>query len=181
MVLLIRIAAALLLATQLAASSAAQPASVAADDVKAAFLYNFAKYVEWPVAATGGSFRLCVVAEPGFLKRIDNLIAGETIEGRPVMRDSPAVADARGCQILYVGASEKTRGERLIAAVRGAPVLTVGDTNDFLARGGMIAFVREGDRMRFDVDNGAAQSAGLTISSRVLRLARHLGSQEPRP
>jgi len=181
MALLIRVAAALLLATQLAAAEA-QSASVAEDDLKAAFLYNFAKYVAWPAGTSGEPFRLCIVAAPAFARRIDNLVAGETIEGRPVMRDSPATSDAaRGCQILYIAASEISRSERLIAAVRGRPVLIVGDSADFLGRGGMIAFVREGDRIRFDVDNVAAQNAGLTISSRLLRLARHVGPQESRP
>jgi hypothetical protein len=161
---------------------ASQSAAVSEDDVKAAFLYNFAKYVAWPPAAASQSFRLCVVADAGFIKRIDNLIAGETIEGRPVMRETPATGEAaRACQILFVGASESARASRLIVSVKGTPVLTVGDTDDFLTRGGMIAFVRDGDRVRFDVNNAAAQGAGLSVSSRLLRLARHVGVQEQGP
>ena len=175
------VAAAVALAVSIASNAAAQPsapAGVAEEDVKAAFLYNFAKYVSWPPTAASDSFRLCIVAEPGFVKRVDNLIAGETIEGRPVLREVPASAEAaRSCNILYVGSGESARGERLIQAVHGAAVLTVADA-DSRPRDGMITFVRDGDRVRFDVDNSAAQNAGLAISSRLLRLARHVGPQE---
>jgi YfiR/HmsC-like len=157
---------------------AAQPSTVAEDDVKAAFLYNFAKYVEWPDAAfPEGALRVCVVADAAFAKRVDDIIAGETIEGRPVTREAPSTPDqARSCNILFVGGAEAGRADRLLGAVRGAHVLTVGDTADFLARGGVVTFVREGDRVRFDVNVGEAQRAGLIISSRLLRVARHVST-----
>jgi hypothetical protein len=147
------------------------------DDLKAAFLLNFGKYVDWPsTAASADMFHLCAVAEPEFLKRIDEVIATETIQGRPVARETPETpAAARSCAILFISDIEESRVDHLIAAVRDLPVLTVGETSDFLARGGMIAFVRDGDRVRFDVNTAAAQSAGLTISSRLLRLARKVG------
>jgi hypothetical protein len=156
-------------------SQAAAPS--AEDDLKAAFLLNFGKYVDWPAtAAPADRFHLCAVAEPDFLKRIDEIIATETIQGRPVARETPeTLAAARGCAILFIGDIEESRVEHLIDAVRDLPVLTVGESSDFLARGGMIAFVRDGDRIRFDVNNAAAQTAGLTISSRLLRLARKVG------
>src|SRR3954470_15628246 len=162
------------MAVPVCAQAAAPPAE---DDLKAAFLLNFGKYVDWPATATTAArFHLCAVAEPDFLKRIDEIIATETIQGRPVARETPATpAAARGCAILFIGDIEESRIEHLIAAVRDLPVLTVGESRDFLTRGGMIAFVRDGDRIRFDVNNAAAQSAGLTISSRLLRLARKVG------
>ena len=84
---------------------AAQPSTVVEDDVKAAFLYNFAKYVEWPDSAfPEGALRVCVVADAAFAKKVDDIIAGETIEGRPVTREAPSTPDeARSCNILFVG------------------------------------------------------------------------------
>jgi hypothetical protein len=147
------------------------------NEVKAAFLYNFAKYVEWPPAAfdADGTFRLCVLADAAFLKHVDAIVAGETIDGRKVIRQTPAAADsARACQILFVGRGELDRAERLLSAVQGAPVLTVSDAPNFLNRGGTIAFTREGDRVRFDVNLTEAQRSGLSISSRLLRVARRV-------
>ena len=80
-----------------------QPGVPVEDSIKAAFLYNFAKYVEWPdTAFPGGNFRVCVVADPVFLKSVDDISCGETIEGRAVTRQTPATPDAaRACNILY--------------------------------------------------------------------------------
>jgi len=157
-----------------------QTPSLTEDDVKAAFLYNFAKYVDWPNTAGSDAFRVCVVADAGLEKRVDNLVAGETIDGKAVRRETPAPEGARGCHILFIGDIESERIDHFIAAVQGAPVLTVGESPDFLNRGGMIAFVHEGDRVRFDINNAAAQQVGVTVSSRLLRLARRVGVPEGR-
>ncbi|MEO8259417.1 MAG: YfiR family protein [Acidobacteriota bacterium] len=165
--------AALLAAT---ARLTAQPASVMEDDVKAAFLYNFAKYVAWPEESfPSGAFHVCVFADESFVKSLDAIIAGETIDGRSVTRLVPISPEAaRSCHILFVGGGEAGRIDRLLAAVKGAHVLTVGDTFDFLSRGGVVTFVRDGERVRFDVSVAQAQRAGLTISSRLLRVARRV-------
>lgn len=174
-----RLAAAMTLVA--VAGAAAQPAPTESD-VKAAFLFNFAKYVEWPASAfPKGDFRICVVADRRFLESVDDIIAGESIEGRPVSRQSPATADAvRTCHILFVARGELGRADALLAAAKGAPTLTVGDGADFLKRG-MVAFVREGDRVRFDVNVTEAQRAGLTISSRLLRVARRVSPAGTEP
>ena len=166
------IAAALLAGEGLAAQSGA----IVENDIKAAFLYNFAKYVEWPEAAfPGGDFRVCVVADSPFQKSVDDIIAGESVAGRPVTRQAPATPEAaRSCNILFVGRGEFRRAEPLLMAVKGANVLTVGDGAEFLSRGAAVTFVREGDRVRFDVNLTEAQRAGLTISSRLLRVARRV-------
>jgi hypothetical protein len=155
---------------------AAQPSAVVENDIKAAFLYNFAKYVEWPETAfSSGDFRVCVVADGSFQKSVDDIIAGESVAGRPVTRREPATPEAaRSCNILFVGRGEPRRAEQLLLAVKGANVLTVGDGAEFLTRGAAVTFVREGDRVRFDVNIGEAQRAGLTISSRLLRVARRV-------
>jgi hypothetical protein len=173
------IAVALLVPVQ--AMAPAQAGPVLENDVKAAFLYNFAKYVEWPdTAFPTGTFRLCVIASTDFVRRVDETIAGETIAGRPVTRESPASPEgARGCNILFVARGEPGRAGQLLDAVRGSHVFTVGETPDFLSQGGVVTFVREGDRVRFDVNLGEAQRAGLTISSRLLRVARTVSPNGP--
>ena len=163
--------------------SAAQPDPTLESEVKAAYLYNFSKYVEYPASAfTGedaGTFRICVLADPGFVKAVDAIIVGETIDGRTVTRQIPDSAGAaRACHILFVGRAEMDRAQQLLAAVEHAPVLTVGDAGDFLKRGGAIAFIRDGDRVRFDVNVTEAHRGGLEISSRLLRVARRV-SQKP--
>jgi hypothetical protein len=173
---------ALLLLAGPAAPAAPQPPPAALpaqpsleSDVKAAFLYNFGKFVEWPAAAIDGPdpFRLCVVADAGFVSAVDRLIDGESIQGKRLTRREPASADdARRCHILYIGAGEGERGARLLGAVRQSPVLTVGEGSSFLRQGGAIGFVLDRNRVRFDVSVPAADRAGLKVSSKVLRLAR---------
>ena len=163
--------------------SAAQADPTLESEVKAAFLYNFSKYVEYPPAAfagdDAGTFRICVLADPAFVKAVDAIIAGETIDGRTVTRQIPDSAGAaRACHILFISRDEMGRAQQLLTAVERAPVLTVGDAADFLKRGGAIAFIRDGDRVRFDVNVAEAHRGGLEISSRLLRVARRV-SQKP--
>jgi hypothetical protein len=170
------------LLTALMATAAAQSLPVGEEDIKAAFLYNFAKYVDWPDSAfPSNAFRLCVIADPGFVKRVEDIIAGESISGRPVTLQVPSTPDtAASCHILFVGRAAPDRTAELLVAVKGAHVLTVGETGDFLTRGGIVTFIRDGDRVRFDVDVGEARQAGLTISSRLLRVARKVSPSVPR-
>ncbi len=149
------------------------------NDVKAAYLYNFTRFVDWPVARGGArdAFRICAVAEPAFIQVLDRTLENESVQGVRLVRVEPqTVEQARSCQILYVGRGAADRGLRLVAGVRQAPVLTVSDAPRFLDQGGMIAFVLDGTHLRFDVSNRAATEAGLTISSKLLRLARHVDS-----
>lgn len=149
-----------------------QRASSAEDEIKATFLFNFTKFIEWP-ARRSGSFRLCTVAEPPFNAAVDRTLEGETVEGRPIVRVSPATPDgARSCQILFLGRQENDRAERWIAAVRGAPVLIVSESRAAWDRGAQINFVVDDNRVKFDVNTDAASRARLTVSSKLLRVAR---------
>jgi hypothetical protein len=155
----------------------AQAPAAAEEDIKAAFLFNFAKYVTWPPKSfPDGKFRICVMGDAAFARKIDATIEGETLDGRAVIRPpAPAMPDiARGCHILFIAASESSRTAELLAAVRGSAVLTVGETEAFSARGGMVTFVRDADRVRFDINASEAERVGLTVSSRLLRLARRV-------
>ena len=156
-------------------------AAASEEDIKAAFLFNFAKYVTWPPKAfTDNKIRICVMSDAAFARKVDATIGGETLDGRAVIRPpAPAIQDiARSCHILFVGASEASRTAELLAAVRGFPVLTVGETEAFAARGGMVTFVKDGDRVRFDINASEGERVGLGVSSRLLRLARHVGKGE---
>ena len=152
---------------------AGQRTPTAEDDIKAVFLYNFTKFVEWPAAARLETFTICTVAEPAFNAAVDRTIAGESVDGHPIVRVSPPTPDAaRGCQILFIARLENDRAERWLAAVRNAPVLVVGESRGPWDRGAQINFVVEDNRVKFDVNPDAASRAGLTISSKLLHVAR---------
>lgn len=161
---------------------AARAQEVTEPDVKAAFLYNFTRFVEWPEdpSSPPPSFRLCVVADHETTAAVQRAMEGESVDGRPVETFVPAsAADVRDCRILFVGRTEMPKGGRMLEAVRGRPVLTVSDADRFVTRGGTIGFIREGSRVRFDVNVGTAKRAGLTISSRLLQVARKVEGQRP--
>jgi uncharacterized protein DUF4154 len=144
------------------------------DDVKAAFLYNFTKFIEWPPPPQPDEpFRLCALADPPFIAAVDRTIADETVGGRRLVRAEPqSVDEARGCAILYIGKSAGERGLHLAAGVRDLPVLTVGEGPQFLKQGGAIGFVLDNNRVRFDISARSLQRSGLKASSKLLRVAR---------
>jgi hypothetical protein len=145
------------------------------NDVKATFLYNFTKFIEWPPSpgSADAPFRLCVLADPEFTRAVDRTIAGESVDSRPLERIEPtSVDDVRKCAILYVGPTHLARAARLLVAARQLPVLTVGDGSHFLEQGGAIGFILENNRVRFDISNTAVQRSGLKASSKLLRVAR---------
>ncbi len=150
-----------------------QPASVEYQ-VKAAFLFNFAKFVEWPrqaFARTDSPLTICLAGDP-FDGAVDRIVQGEVLDGRllRVRRLNPG-DDLRSCQIIYVAPSEARRSEEMINAVMNAPVLTVGESDNFINDGGMIRFVKTGGRIHFQINPDAAERASLKVSSRLLRLA----------
>ena len=161
-------------------SAAAQP--TLENDVKAVFLYNFTKFIDWPAPAAPqpGAFRVCVLADADFAQAVDRTIAGETVDGRPLERLEPQSPDqVRSCGILYVGRSHTERSARFIAAARNLPVLTVGEGSAFLQQGGAIGFVLDNNRVRFDINVAATQRSGLRVSSKLLRVARSVDGTAP--
>jgi hypothetical protein len=143
--------------------------------VKAVFLYNFAKYVDWPSASQGTSatIRLCVPANPPFLAVVREAVRDEIVNGRPLSAMGVDGLDsARECDILYVGDAATPDATAWINVVRGRQTLTVGDGK--LVDGLVIAFVRDQDRLRFDISRAAAAKQNLSISSRLLGLARRV-------
>jgi hypothetical protein len=160
----------------LASAPAARADAVSAQEtaVKAAYVYNFAKFTEWPagaLSAAGGELRLCLVGNDELADALEG-IAGKPIGNRrlSVVR-AASVGALEGCQMVYVATSEAPRVATLVARLAGRPVLSVGDLSGFAAAGGMIGLVRAGDRVRFEINRGAAERAGLRISSKLLGLA----------
>jgi uncharacterized protein DUF4154 len=163
----------LLLAAALLAAPAAWAEVAAEYDVKAAFLFNFAKFVDWPPSAfTDGrsSLKLCVLGEDPFGRSLE--VGGEEVGGRKltVLR-AGRLSDPAGCHVLFVSRSERKRLSEILPAVRDDPVLTVGDAEGFLEQGGIINFVLEGSKVRFEINQEAADRAGLKISAKLMRLA----------
>jgi hypothetical protein len=142
-------------------------------DVKAAFLLNFTRYVEWPPAQRTTPFRLCLFRDDPFGARLQAIVKGEQWQGGEMRVDVVAsLGGASNCHLLYVPASANRRFERDAADVAASPMLIVGEDDQFLERGGMIRLFIEDQKVRFSINQKAAQSAGLQISSRLLRLAR---------
>ena len=158
-------------------AAARQAPAAAENDVKAVFLFNFAKYVTWPAVDIGErspvEVRVCVTATDTFFALLKSAIQGETLDGKPL---TPVALDgldeARDCQILYVGDTQTPDAKAWLAVVRGRQVLTVGDRT--LNDDTVIAFVRDENRIRFDINRAAAERRGLNISSKLLRLARQV-------
>jgi hypothetical protein len=168
-------AAAVAACVAVGASAAAQRTATAEDDIKAAFLFNFTKFVEWPAFDRTQPFRICTVAEPRFGTAVERAISGETAGGRPIEHIIPPTPDAaRACHLLFVGRLIGDRTEQWLAAVRGAPTLVVGESRAAWDRGAHINFVVDENRVKFDVNPDAARGAGLTVSSKLLRVARNV-------
>ncbi|HEY4563473.1 MAG TPA: YfiR family protein [Thermoanaerobaculia bacterium] len=145
-------------------------------DIKAAFLYNFTKFVDWPPDAfpDPSSLKVCVLGENPFGTSLQT-IAGELVGNRKltVMR-TDSLARPAGCQVLFISRSERERVPQILAAVKGSPVLTVGDTKGFVDEGVIINFVLEGSKVRFEINTDSADRAGLKISSKLLQLAKRI-------
>ena len=147
--------------------------------IKAGFIYNFAKLVEWPTASFAqpdSPIVIGILGEDPFGATLDRIVADKKINGRGFavkrVKYSRDFKDLRDCNILFVSSSEKEHIESVIDAMKGLPILTIGDAPGFAKRGGIINFMLEDNKVRFEVNVEAAKHADLTISSRLLTLAR---------
>lgn len=144
--------------------------------VKGAFLLNFAKFVEWPAEAflgPGEPITICVVGANPFTPALDQAARQVVVENRSILvRSIEEAQQARQCQIVFVSISERKRAHAVLDAVRGANVLTVGESPGFVAGGGVIEFRVEESKVRMEISAGAAKLAGLHISAKLLSLAQ---------
>jgi hypothetical protein len=143
--------------------------------VKAAFLYNFAKFVEWPPDALPNErspIIIGILGEDPLGHVLDQAVLGKNINGHELqVARAKSVQDLNRCQIIFVSSSERKRLPEILANLRGADVLTVGDTEGFAPSGGIIQFTLRENRVRLTVNVEAAERARLKISSRLLALA----------
>jgi hypothetical protein len=141
--------------------------------VKAAFLFNFAKFVAWPDHDSTGPLVVGIVGDDPFGDTIDRIVRGKTINGRGiVIRRHNRGDDLRTSHIVFISASEGRHVGDILLRARGAAVLTVGETEDFLRAGGLVQFFIENNRIRFAINADAAGAAGLKIKSQLLSLAK---------
>jgi len=147
--------------------------------IKAGFIYNFAKFVEWPPTSFPQSDAPIVIGILGtdpFGSVLDRIVADKKIGSRGFVvrryKWSKDLKDLRECRILYVSSSEKAHTDEVLECVKWLPILTIGETPGFAERGGVIRFTVEDNRVRFEVSVDAAHNANLNISSRLLTLAK---------
>ena len=151
--------------------------------LKAAYLFNFAKFVDWPpdaFAETNSPIVIGILGENPFGTDLERTIGNKTISNRSLaIREIRSLAEATNCHLLFISRSEKQRLPKTIQGLRGASVLTVGETERFTEAGGMIEFVLQGNKIRFRINEEAAKSAGLKISSKLSSVALPSGALAP--
>lgn len=159
----------------------ASPAVAAANleyQVKAAFLYNFAKFVSWPEDAFGdggGPFVFCIVGTDPFGDTLEKVLKGRQASNRPIVVRRGADPESVGrCHLMFVGEGEDPRVARHLQQVAERPVLTVGESEAFSRAAGMIRLLVQDKRVRFDINVKAAAKARLKMSSQLLKLARRV-------
>jgi hypothetical protein len=150
--------------------------------VKAAFLFNFAKFIEWPDKAfqgEKGTISVCVFRYDPFGGALDEIIRGKVIGERVVQaKRITELGELKACQIVFVSAREEKRLQEILNSVKGTSALVVGESEDFAARGGGIQFFVEANKLRFAVNVDAMQRAQLRVSSKLLALAKISHDQE---
>ncbi len=144
--------------------------------VKAAFLYNFAKFVDWPAEAfpnADSSLQICVLGPDPFDRDFEQLIVEKTVNGHRIEVVHPdGLPQARACHILFIASVDKQQIGQILRALKGGSVLTVGDTPGFAQMGGIVNFVLDENRVRFEINLKAAAAAQLKISARLLTVAK---------
>ena len=144
--------------------------------LKAAFLLNFTRYIEWPArSGKAGDLNLCVVGPDVFGTALDQVAANKVVNGRRiVIRKNIPTPEAASCDMVYLSLTETGQIREVLEAVASSGVLTVGEEAGFLRLGGMIAFAPQDGKLRFFINAGAAERVGITISSRLMVLARNI-------
>jgi len=141
--------------------------------VKAAFLFNFAKFTEWPTLPAGARILFCVVGDEAVTAALGGTVRGQNVGGHVLdVSRAPDVAEWRTCQLLFVADTEIQRVSGGLAGIKTLPVLTVSDHKGFAQTAGIVELYVEGGRMRFAINVDVAEQAGLRLSSRLLGLAR---------
>jgi hypothetical protein len=143
--------------------------------VKAAYLFNFGRFVQWPSqgsASQNTTFPICVLGADPFGKTLDETIAGQSIDSKAVVaRRINDAGDAAGCRVLFISTGEGAHLKSILNNLDSLSILTVSDMPDFMDHGGMIQFIERRRRVRFAINLAAAHRAGLSLSSELLKVA----------
>jgi hypothetical protein len=160
----------LLLATHIHAQEARPTES----QVKAAYLFNFGKFVRWETdrSAATGSFQICILGKDPFGSVLETTVSGESIGGKKItIKKLTNIQESTACSVLFISSSEDSRLATILAAAQRSSVLTVSDVPHFAERGGIIGLVAQQDKIRFEVNRLAAQQSQLSLSSELLKVA----------
>ncbi|MCL4402985.1 MAG: YfiR family protein [Acidobacteria bacterium] len=164
----------LLLAVHPALAENPQPAAL----IKAALLFNFAKFIEWD--SSPGPLTLGVLGDDGFAAVLEEITEGKSVNGRPVLvKRFSRAEEAHGSNLLFIADSRQSQLREVLAAIGNWNTVAVSDMPEFAARGGMIGLFEENSRWRFEVNMAAVQRAGIRIHSQLLRLARIIAGSAP--
>lgn len=165
----------LTLAVALSLSTAVSASAPSEYDVKAAFIYNFMKFVEWPKDSFGddtSGFIVGIIGTTQFGECVSDLVANKTVSGRKItVRENVAQDDMTSCHLVFFEQSEDSRTKELLATLKGTAVLTVGESEIFAQEGGIIRFVIHENKVRFTVSLPPAEEAGLKLSAKLLKVA----------
>lgn len=149
--------------------------------LKAVFLYRFTQFVDWPAASFPTPQTPIIIGILGrdpFGTVLDAAIHGEKVHNRPLsIQRFQSFQEATNCHVLFISAAEASRLPKVLAALDGRSILTVGETEDFASRGGMIQFITERNRIHFRINLQATRAAGFEISSKLLELAEIVASK----
>ncbi len=160
-------------ASAIMVAQASAPARADEYRLKAAIIYNLAKFVEWPASMFtdhAATFTVCVLGVDPFGPMLDNAISGHLVAGRSISARRVMAVEA-GCHVVFVSESETKRLPVILDQLRGRSVLSIGEQEGFLEQGGIVSLVTEGGRVRLAVSGGAAEQAKLKVSARLLALA----------
>jgi hypothetical protein len=152
----------------------AQDARPTEFQVKAAYLYNFGKFVRWPANRSGApdTFNICILGKDPFGALLDSTVAGESIDGKKIgVRRIANISPAAQCSVLFVSTSEESHLAAALAAAQQLSVLTVSDIRNFAERGGAIGLVTDQGKIRFEVNRKSAEQSLLVLSSELLKVA----------
>jgi hypothetical protein len=166
----------ILLSLLLPGRTGAQDAQPSEYQVKAAFIFNFAKFVEWPAgvfADAKSPLIIGIFGENPFGEDMERAVRNKTLNQRSItVKLCRTEEEARKCHVLFISASEKKRLQEILNVVGRTNILTVSETEGFVEGGGMINFFREGNKIRFQIEDETAKKAGLKIDSKLLGLAK---------
>jgi hypothetical protein len=143
-------------------------------DLKAAFLYNFTKFIEWPAASlSSGNFVIGIFGDDPFGQVVDDVTRGKAVSGHPIrLRRLKEPAEARDCNMVFVTSTDRKKIQELLDATKGSAVLTVGEDREFLNQGGIIHFSMVNNHVGIVINNAAADAKGLKVSAKLLSLAK---------